>query len=42
MANPYRRLLALLPTTPRQIGKVSSVSGSRIRVDLAGGGVRSC
>jgi len=42
MANPYRRLLALLPTTPRQVGEVISVSGSRVRVDLVGGGVRTC
>ena len=42
MANPYRRLLALLPTTPCQVGEVISVSGSRVRVDLVGGGVRTC
>ena len=42
MANPYRRLLALLPTTPRQVGEVISISGSRVRVDLVGGGVRTC
>ncbi|MDH2299704.1 hypothetical protein [Cobetia sp. 29-18-1] len=44
MANPYRRLLALLPTMPRQVGEVISVSvsGSRVRVDLVGGGVRIC
>jgi len=42
MANPYRRLLALLPTMPRQVGEVISVSGSRVRVDLVGGGVRLC
>ncbi|WP_176493339.1 hypothetical protein [Cobetia sp. 5-25-4-2] len=42
MANPYRRLLALLPTTPRQVGEVISVSGSRVCVDLVGGGVRTC
>ena len=42
MANPYRRLLALLPTTPRQVGEVISVSGSRVRVDLVGGGARTC
>lgn len=42
MANPYSRLLALLPTTPRQVGEVISVSGSRVRVDLVGGGVRTC
>ncbi|MDO6786043.1 hypothetical protein Q4589_00415 [Cobetia marina] len=42
MPNPYRRLLALLPTTPRQVGEVISVSGSRVRVDLVGGGVRTC
>ena len=42
MANPYRRLLALLPATPRQVGEVISVSGSRVRVDLVGGGVRTC
>ena len=29
MANPYRHLLALLPTTPRQVGEVISDSGSR-------------
>ena len=42
MANPYRRLLEFLPTTPRQVGEVISVSGSRVRVDLVGGGVRTC
>ncbi|MFC4660545.1 hypothetical protein ACFO0O_17630, partial [Cobetia amphilecti] len=30
------------PTTPRQVGEVISVSGSRVRVDLVGGGVRTC
>ena len=42
MSNPYRRLLALLPTTPRLVGVVISVSSSRVRVDLVGGGVRTC
>lgn len=42
MTNPYRRLLALLPTTPRQVGEVISVSGLRVRVDLLGGGMRTC
>ena len=42
MSNPYRRLLAILPTTPRQVGEVISVSGSRVRVALVGGGVRTC
>ena len=42
MANPYKRLLALMPTTPRQVGEVISISGSRVRVDLVGGGVRTC
>lgn len=42
MANPYRRLLALLPTTPGQVGEVISASGSRVRVDLVGGRVCTC
>ena len=42
MANPYKRLLALMPTTPRQVGEVINISGSRVRVDLVGGGVRTC
>ena len=42
MANPYCCLMALLPTTPRQVGEVISISGSRVRVDLVGGGVRTC
>ncbi|TVU67215.1 hypothetical protein [Cobetia crustatorum] len=42
MANPYKRLLALMPTTSRQVGEVLSISGSRVRVDLVGGGVRTC
>ncbi len=42
MSNPYRRLLALLPTMPRQVGEVISVSGSRVRVALVGGGGRTC
>ena len=42
MANPYRRLLALLPATSRQVGEVISISGSRVRVALIGGGVRTC
>lgn len=42
MANPYHRLLSLLPTTPRQVGEVISVSGAQVRVDLVGGGVRTC
>ncbi len=42
MANPYKRLLALMPTTPRQVGEVVGTSGSRVRVDLVGGGVRTC
>lgn len=42
MTNPYNRLLALIPTTPRQVGEVLSISGSRVRVDLVGGGVHSC
>lgn len=41
MRNPYKRLLALMPTTPRQVGEVISISGSRVRVDLVGGGVRT-
>ena len=36
MANPYKRLLALMPTTPRQVGEVINISGSRVRVDLVG------
>lgn len=42
MRNPYKRLLALMPTTPRQVGEVLSISGSRLRVNLVGGGVRTC
>ena len=42
MANPYKRLLALMPTTPRQVGEVIGISGSRVRVGLVGGGVRTC
>ena len=42
MANPYRRLLELLPAIPRQVGEVISVSGSRVRVALVAGGVRTC
>ena len=42
MANPYKRLMALIPTTPRQVGEVVSISGSHVRVDLVGGGVRIC
>ncbi|MBR9799693.1 MAG: hypothetical protein GYB48_14220 [Gammaproteobacteria bacterium] len=42
MSNPYRRLLALLPITPRLVGVVISVSGLRVRVELVGEGVRAC
>lgn len=42
MSNPFKRLLSLLPTKPRQVGEVISVSGSRVSVDLVGGGVRTC
>lgn len=42
MANPYKRLLALMPATLRQVGRVVSVTDARVRVDLVGGGVRTC
>jgi len=42
MSNSYLRLLALIPTTPRQVGEVTGISGPRVHVDIVGGGVRIC
>lgn len=42
MANAYLRLMALLPTTPRQVGEVTSVSSAQVFVELVGGGIRKC
>ncbi len=42
MSNPYKRLLNLMPRRLRQVGEVISASGSRVHIELIGGGVRAC
>jgi hypothetical protein len=36
--NPYKRLLALLPQRPLQIGTVLSISGGVVVLEMPGGG----
>ncbi|MFZ2990897.1 hypothetical protein [Ideonella sp.] len=39
MRNPYRALLALLPTSPLQVGTVQSLTAGTATIELVDGGV---
>ena len=39
MSNLYKRLLALIPNAPPQVGDVTSVDGGVATISLPGGGV---
>jgi hypothetical protein len=39
MANPYSRLLALLPQRPLQVGTVVDVTDGTVSVELPGGAI---